>query len=144
MLLTAFRNTGGLVTTGGLVDYGESCLNAAIRECLEEFGIKINPSQIIGFDEHENKSNNKKYMHYFAYVQDFEPSCVCGPQPGFENEIDRSTNPKLHFPDCFIIGRTGVFGLAPETVFEYLQAGNRSVLRYIHKGLYDNYLKIKS
>lgn len=61
-------------TVGGGSEKGEDCYDAAIRETREESGLKIKKKHLIPLMDDQDKSKNKKYMYFMAFVDEpFQP-----------------------------------------------------------------------
>ena len=64
------RNRGWWLP-GGAVDYGETFVQAAHRECMEEAGIKVNLKGILKVDHAVSKDHARMRVIYYA-----EPSSL--------------------------------------------------------------------
>ena len=69
----------------GREDFGESKVETAIRECLEEINIEVTPDQIEG---HISIDSGRLTLFIVGWDEDFNPEIVPNPETGLVEHID--------------------------------------------------------
>lgn len=68
----------------GKEDFGESRIDTAIRECLEEININVTPDKIEG---HVNIDSGRLTLFIVGWNDDYDPEIVANPETGIMEHV---------------------------------------------------------